>query len=140
MIAEKREEIRLLKSAGMSFRKLAEYTNENVSVIRTQCKDLNTVETNYQLPDLIEEKQACAYCGKPINQEGKGRPKRFCSDECRRKYWKANRDKMKQNPDAIYTKVCPYCGKTFTAYGNKHRKYCCHEHYVLDYYGPRKRA
>ena len=37
---------------------------------------------------------------------------------------------------ANYEFTCVRCHKTFTAYGNKGRKYCCHECYVADrYYG-----
>lgn len=140
MIAEKREEIRLLKSAGMSFRRLAEYTGESITAVRAQCSDVHSAIENKDLLDQIQKKKACAYCGRKIEPPKKGRPKRFCSDECRHAYWKANRDQMKKNPEAVYTKVCAYCGKTFTSYGNKNRKYCCHEHYVLDYYGSQKRT
>lgn len=138
MNEEKSVEIRSLRQNGMSMRKLVEYTGETIATIRAQCKDINPVRENKDLPDQIEKKEACAYCGRMMEQPKKGRPRRFCSDACRRAYWKANRDLMKQNPEAVYTKVCAYCGKTFTSYGNKNRKYCCHEHYVLDYYGHQK--
>ena len=35
-----------------------------------------------------------------------------------------------KNRDATYTFTCIGCGTTFTAYGNKHRRYCRHECYV----------
>ena len=140
MNEEKRQEIVNLRKQGMSMRKLAEYTGETIATIRAKCKGVSTSLENRDILDQIRRKEVCAYCGRRIEQPKMGRPRRFCSDDCRRAYWKANRDIMKRNPEAIYTKVCPYCGKTFQAYGNKNRKYCCHEHYVLDYYGDRKRA
>ena len=36
---------------------------------------------------------------------------------------------------AIYEYTCPTCGSAFTAYGNSHRKYCCHECYIADRFG-----
>jgi len=38
---------------------------------------------------------------------------------------------------AIYEYTCPTCGSAFTAYGNSHRKYCCHECYIADRFGGR---
>ena len=38
---------------------------------------------------------------------------------------------------AIYEYTCPTCGSAFTAYGNRHRKYCCHECYIADRFGGR---
>lgn len=135
MNEEKAIEIKNLRRKGMSFRKLAEYSGESISVVRTQCKDITPDEEQDDLFQQIQKKQACAFCGRKIDPVKRGRPRRFCSDECRRAYWRANRDQLKQHPESLYTKVCPYCGKTFTVYGNKNRKYCCHEHYVLDYFG-----
>ena len=34
--------------------------------------------------------------------------------------------------DRVY---CKNCGVMFTVYGNKHRKYCCHECYINDRFG-----
>ena len=44
-----------------------------------------------------------------------------------------NLDKVSRK--AIYEFVCPACKKPFTAYGDKNRKYCCHECYVADRFG-----
>ena len=64
--------------------------------------------------------------------EGK-KPKRFCSSRCRNKWWNSNLDKV--NKKANYEFTCVRCHKTFTAYGNKGRKYCCHECYIADRFG-----
>lgn len=129
----------LLRKSGMSNRKIAEYTGIPYEKVRYQCKkqDCDSVLVDEELPAKIKSREACAYCGKPVtqNEHSAGRKKRFCCDECRRKYWKIHRPDQKRNPKAIYTKVCAYCGKTFEVYGNKNRKYCCHEHYVADYFG-----
>ena len=36
---------------------------------------------------------------------------------------------------ANYEFVCPNCKKHFVCYGNKNRKYCCHDCYLEDRYG-----
>ena len=126
----------LLRKSGMSNRKIAEYTGIPYEKVRYQCKkqDCDSVLVDEELPAKIKSREACAYCGKPVtqNEHSAGRKK------CRRKYWKIHRPDQKRNPKAIYTKVCAYCGKTFEVYGNKNRKYCCHEHYVADYFGDGK--
>lgn len=33
---------------------------------------------------------------------------------------------------AIYSFTCAHCGRPFTAYGNRHRKYCFLAHYITD--------
>ena len=33
---------------------------------------------------------------------------------------------------------CPYCHEVFESYGNKTRKYCCHERYILYRFGPKE--
>lgn len=136
---EKMEQVLLLRKSGMSNRKIAEYTGVSYEKVRYQCKkdDCDRIPVDEELPEKIKMRKACAFCGKPIaKEEGRrGRKKRFCCEKCRRTYWKLHRNEQKKNPKAIYTKVCAYCGKTFEVYGNKNRKYCCHEHYVADYFG-----
>ena len=36
---------------------------------------------------------------------------------------------------AIYECVCECCGKTFSSYGNKNRKYCSHSCYIKGRFG-----
>lgn len=129
----------LLRSNGMSYRRIAEYMGLSTEALRYRLKDepCSKAPVVEGLLTRIQNREACAYCGKPLeqNEHTRGRKKRFCCEQCRRKYWKMHRSEQKRRPSAIYTKVCPYCGKTFEVYGNRNRKYCCHEHYVLDYFG-----
>lgn len=39
------------------------------------------------------------------------------------------------NRKANYSCTCAFCGKQFTSYGNKHRKYCSHACYINDRFG-----
>lgn len=49
------------------------------------------------------------------------------------KWWNEHLDRVDKK--ANYEFVCAYCKKPFTAYGNAHRKYCCHECYIEDRFG-----
>lgn len=83
-----------------------------------------------------EDHTVCQYCGKTLFNPRTGRKKRFCDEECRRKWWKENRDKLKLGDDSKYTFVCQNCGKEFFAYGDSKRKYCSQEcYYSARFYG-----
>ena len=69
----------------------------------------------------------CPNCGGPVRSNGRGRPKKFCSERCRTAYnhRHANPENWK---DTSRMAVCPVCGKEFMAtreYGRL-RKYCSH--------------
>lgn len=72
----------------------------------------------------------CEYCSAEMKQPQIGRPRRFCSDNCRRAWWGENSEESVASPQAIYSLTCLACGEKFQSYGNRNRKYCCHEHYI----------
>ena len=72
----------------------------------------------------------CRECGKPLQQRSGMKPRVFCSDECRVKWWHEHPEKIKQR--AVYSFTCAGCGNPFTAYGNSRRKYCSHENTSTD--------
>lgn len=75
-----------------------------------------------EIADGMIEWKFCLCCGERISQNGTGRPRRFCSDECRRRYGREH-----QTPERweSYEKlICPICGRIFYAKKVRHRKYC----------------
>ena len=72
----------------------------------------------------------CGNCGIEIEQQEAGRkPKRFCSADCRERYFSVHRDSGKHKA------VCVACGEIFDTCGDPKRKYCCHEHFIAVQYG-----
>lgn len=132
-------QIRELRREGAGYVTIAEIVGIPRDNVRDYCMNhgLNGPRAVYlaNLNDRVEAGNACLYCGAPIKRKGSGRPRKFCSDKCRRKYWNAHRDETVKHSKLVYTLECPYCHKLFTSYGNGPRKYCCHEHYILDRYG-----
>ena len=59
----------------------------------------------------------CDFCGRKIVQVPKQKPKRFCSDQCRMKWWSSHQEEI--NRKAYHTFTCNYCGKEFTVYGKR---------------------
>ena len=71
----------------------------------------------------------CSY-SKEMKQPDTGRPKKFCSDKCRREWWKGHPERINRKESAMYPAVCVRCGKEFLSYGNRKRKYCSHDCYI----------
>lgn len=134
MTEEQGLQIIKLRGQGLGYKQIASMVNLSRDSVRSYCKYRGL--TGYQtavkvnMKEMIERGDACMFCGGLIKKASTGRPRRFCSEECRRKYWKGHRNEGKKNDKAIYIRVCPYCNETFESYGNKHRKFCCHDHYI----------
>ena len=132
-----REQARLLREKGMSLRKVAALTGLTKDVVRNiSRKIVVAADDDDTLDSRINGGQACTYCGRSMEQHGgSGRPRRFCSERCRRQYWRLHRPEQKKKEDKLFLRTCAYCGKTFQIYGKNDRKYCCREHYRLHFYG-----
>ena len=100
-------EIRKQRVEGIGYLRIANSMGISVNTIRSFCKR----------NDLV----------------GRARKKEFCSDECRVKWWNAHQNQVSRK--AVYEFTCAYCGKSFTVYGNNHRKYCNHDCYIADRFG-----
>ncbi len=139
MTEEQKYQVRVLRQQGLGYQAIGKMTNLTRDAVRSYCRNngLNGVHVVVQMNarERIKNGEACAYCAGPLKKPHTGRPPRFCSNDCRRAYWKKHRSEGKRSAEAIYTMECKYCHGVFQSYGNKHRKYCCHEHYVLDRFG-----
>lgn len=86
-------------------------------------------DNNISAPIVTTHKEGCCpQCGKEIIQSGKTKKRRFCSDACRKLWWKEHPNLSSET--AVYSFICAECGIHFTAYGNRNRKFCCHDCYV----------
>ncbi len=66
----------------------------------------------------------CPQCGTAIVPNHKGRPRKFCSPECRSRW--NNTHPKPENWRTVRSKICPVCGREFSyrhQYGLE-RKYC----------------
>ena len=54
----------------------------------------------------------CPQCGAAIVPNHRGRPRKFCSPECRSKW--NNTHPRPQNWKTVRSKVCPMCGREFS--------------------------
>ena len=127
MTTEQKTNIAELRQKGYSYSKISEILNIPKSTIKTYCFR-NKIELSKNTAISIKEESVCKECGKLILQTEKIKTKKFCSKKCREKWWHLHPEKINQK--AIYSFKCAKCGITFTAYGNKHRKYCSHKCYI----------
>ena len=123
-----------LRGQGLGYKQIASMVNLSRDSVRSYLKTrgltghFSAVQMN--MKELVKNGMACNFCGGPLKKAKTGRPKRFCCDECRRRYWKGHRNEIKKSEKALYIRECDFCHEPFEAYGNKGRKYCCHEHYI----------
>lgn len=127
-------QIKELRMKGAGYRSIASILGLSRDIVRNYCK-ANGMEgfaqaTAQNLKERLAEGKVCVCCGKEIIQPESGRPRRFCSDKCRRQWWKVHPEEAKRK--AIYTKACARCGNVFEAYGDNRRKYCNHDCYIKD--------
>ena len=136
MTADEKDKIRELRLKGIGYKGIAASLGLTRDIVRGFCKRNGLAGDSCVVALNIEEKLdkniICACCSKPIKQKDQGRMRKFCCEECRRKWWKENGDKRDKKDAATYKYICPECEKEFSVYGNKKRKYCSHNCYIKD--------
>lgn len=129
-----KQQIQDLRLKGVGYKAIAAVLGISRDSIRGYCKrnglDGDSKVVSLNIEEKINQNLLCACCGKPIKQKKRGTKRRFCSEECRRTWWKENQDKRNKNCKAIYKYICPSCNNEFSCYGNKRRKYCSHNCYI----------
>jgi hypothetical protein len=68
----------------------------------------------------------CRQCGEPLRLHSGNHMKRFCSESCRQKWWRAHKGELSAKAS---TSVCVGCGVTFKNGGNPNRRYCSRDCY-----------
>ena len=120
-----KQSILQLRGKGLTFAEIGEALSLSSNTVKSICR-------RHQLK-AAQEKQAtegiCKNCGEPLKQTPGARRKVFCSSHCRYEWW--NRTRAKKP----YLLTCYHCGKQFTSYGNRKRKFCGRECYLLSRYG-----
>jgi len=123
-----KEKVHQMRLDGMSYSKISTYIGISENTIKSFCRRMKLGAGQKNKPRTIGKYSGCKQCGKPLNHGTKGQPKKFCSDECRRLWWKSNDSQLIKK--AYYTLTCAGCGMEFESYGNKNRKFCCHACYI----------
>ena len=129
MTDTQKEKIHKMRKLGMSYSKIASVLDISENTIKSYCRRNKLgVKKSIRITEGKEICITCKYCGKALIQKTKGQPKKFCTENCRRLWWKENESAYDKR--AYYTIVCAKCGKKFQSYGNKNRKFCSHACYI----------
>ncbi|MHB1126862.1 MAG: RNA polymerase subunit sigma-70 [Bacillota bacterium] len=129
MTTEQQLKIQKLRQLGQSYAKIAAALSISENTVKSYCRRNHIGISKKPIKHEVKESNInCKHCGKPLTQGTKGHPRKFCSEECRRAWWKENDSQYAKK--AYYTLVCKECGKTFESYGNKTRKFCGHACYI----------
>ena len=131
MTDNQKQSIREMRSSGLGYKKNRPDTKPAIGTVQSFCRRKNITVSG---PTVYDENH-CRQCGKPLIQKSKVKRRKFCSEECRIKWWTAHPCSKNGDAKSSRTAVCQNCGKTFSAYGNAHRKYCSHSCYVEARFG-----
>lgn len=135
MTEEQKKETQKLRETGYGYTKIAQLLGLSENTVKSYCrrKGLNGVALKETVIPDDRERHFCLNCGTEVLQNPGRKQKKFCSDKCRNKWWNSHLNEVSRK--AVYEFICPYCKKSFTAYGNKNRKYCSHACYIADRFG-----
>lgn len=129
MTSEQRFVVKQMRLIGQSYSMIAKDMGISENTIKSYCR--RNAISSISVKNMNNEKEihiVCKSCAKPLVQGTKGQPKKFCSERCRRTWWKVNDGQLVKK--AWYTLTCNMCGKEFSSYGNQNRKFCEHACYI----------
>ena len=136
MTNEQKDLINSLRQQGFGYKRIAVQTGISENTVKSYLRRSRKTGPSVTEPCFIEEAHLCRFCGKTVPENPGRKEKKFCSDFCRNKWWNSHLDRV--NRKAVYHFTCPVCGREFSAYGNRNRKYCSHGCYIEDRFGGAK--
>ena len=132
MNQEQKKLIARLRSAGLSYGKIAATVGLSVNTVKSYCFRNPQGEASSE-PVAPVRTGRCPQCNAILEQTPGHRQKRFCSSTCRRLWWAAHPEQMVQRK--LLTVECRHCGKSFEKYGSRPRQFCSRQCYLAHRYG-----
>lgn len=131
MTNEQKLQIKQLRESGFGYTAIAESLSLTKFQVSSYCyrNDLGGRKSDTHATERPDN-DYCRCCGKVLTQVPKQKRFKFCSKECRVKWWNSHPEKVYRR--AFYNFTCAHCGKEFTAYGNANRKFCSHSCYIAE--------
>ena len=133
MKREDLKQVRSLRDAGYSYSRIASALGVPKNSVKSYCNRFGIRSGVGDRDSDADGIVRCRQCGSVIERERQPRTKRFCSSECRMRWWNAHRDHATSK--TMKTIVCANCKKTFRSYIGEQRKYCCHRCYIAHRFG-----
>lgn len=141
-----RERVRMLRLGGAVTEQIAAETGLTEDKVRAYLKELALPEVGCCFAGKDAEAlerwyrngcagepivRLCPQCGAVMERSSSGRPKKFCSKQCRDAYWNEKAKEIRTGKPT----VCKTCGKEFYPRAGKKTKYCCRSCYLAARYG-----
>lgn len=123
----KTEIIRLRKN-GLSYKDISIFLNMSINTIKSVCRRLKVEKQS-----IDTNRSICLLCKASLAHINGKKEKKYCSDNCRMKWWNAHLDKV--NKKSYSEHICLNCQKPFQSYANTKRKYCSHACYIVARFG-----
>lgn len=114
MTEQEKQQILNLRKNGLGYKAISKRLNIPLSSVSSFIKRGNHSKST--------QISICKNCGNKLIQTKGHRAKIFCSDKCRRQWWKNNPES--RNLKAYHECKCIQCGKEFISYSKTDRKYC----------------
>ena len=130
MTNEQKEKIIRFRRQGLGYADIGRELGISRDTVKSFCRRNGLMISDRRPADATDR---CREGGKPLILREKTKRRIFCCKACREKWWTEHADRVDRK--SIYTFICAGCGKTFTAYGNRNRKYCSHGCYIRDRFG-----
>ncbi|MDL2319488.1 RNA polymerase subunit sigma-70 [Eubacteriales bacterium OttesenSCG-928-A19] len=141
-----KQNIQMLRGQGFPFSRIAQEVGLSVNTVKSFCRragepvgsvsEASEIKENKEKSTEIKDSKqrlCCKCCGKSLQHLPKAKPKQFCNDACRAKWWNTHRAEMHRQ--AMVPATCASCGAMFMRYAKTGRKYCSHACYVQDRFG-----
>ena len=137
MNQQQKEHITKLRTQGISYGRIAKTLGVSVNTVKSFCrrqKDPRQIPASTPEKKLAQnQNRICPNCAAMLLQKPGHRQKRFCSEHCRRSWWAAHPEEAKK--ETWRSATCCQCGKCFSYYRNRKRKYCsqrCYQQYRIE--------
>ena len=131
MTDNQKQSIREMRGSGLGYKKIAQALELPVGTVQSFCRRENIIAKEA----AVFDDDHCRQCGKPLVQQPRVKRRKFCSEDCRIKWWTEHPCSKNGNTKSNRIVMCENCGKSFTAYGKDRRKYCSHACYVSARFG-----
>lgn len=115
MTNEQINKIEAMRIAGAGYKAIASKLNLPAGTVKSWFRrhPLNN--------ESVCKENRCVQCGASYTQKPHTRPRRFCSDGCRNKWWSEHREQ--RTVKTAYRHICIGCGREFEN-GRREAAYC----------------
>ena len=128
MTDAERDYIICYRQSGKSCAEIAQVLGLSANTVKSFCHR-NRIAPGVQPALTHSMDTVCLCCGEKMERQSHRKPKRFCSDTCRLRWWHAHRDMEKNAAD----RRCLSCGRVFRS--SREQKYCSHACYINARFG-----